>query len=423
MKLFYYCAWALFILIMSDHTTAQDSPRQERIKGWQSDIDSLLTIMKTQHYVYRSKPLPKQLLIKAADLKTKVAGFSDERMLLELERLAYYMHDGHSYILPVARKVQTVYMPIQFYLFSDGVYIIDADEPYKNLIGCKVLSIHGVGIDRLVNDMNGYVHQDNQYTVKWFAPSILRFRGIYELYGLAPGAADISLNLVDQNKNNMTRKVSFIPANDFHGIPKLFSSRLANNSSVPLYLSQVQNNFWFTHLLDHKQIYFQFNQVEDKENESLASFGKRLDSILQTEKPRLLIIDVRHNNGGNLDLLKPLIDGLKHFEQENPTSKMIIITGRNTFSAAQVFISLMNKDTHALFAGEPSSSSPNFVGEGNYILLPWSGAMGSISNKYHESIPGDHRQWIAPDFPVTLSSQAYFNNQDPVMELILKKTH
>jgi hypothetical protein len=422
LKLLRYCVFAFFIfLILPKNTIGQVNQQEDRIKGWQGDIDSLLSLMRTQHYVYRSKPLPEQLLKNAADLKTKVARFSDERMLLELERLAFYMHDGHSYILPVARRVQTVYMPIQFYLFSDGTYIIDADEPYKNLIGCKVLNIHDVNIDKLENDMNSYIHQDNEYTVKWFAPSILRFRGIYELYGLAPGSADISMNLVDQNKNKITRKISFIPANNFHGIPKLFSSRLANNLSIPLYLSNVEDNFWFTHLSDKKQIYFQFNQVEDKENETLGAFGKRLDSVLHVEKPKLLIIDVRHNNGGNLDLLKPLIDGIKHFENENPKSKIIVITGRNTFSAAQVFISLVNKDTHALFAGEPSSSSPNFVGEGNYITLPWSGAMGSISNRYHESIPGDKRKWIEPDFPVSLSSQEYFKNQDPVMEFILKK--
>jgi len=68
----------------------------------------------------------------------------------------------------------------------------------------------------------------------------------------------------------------------------------------------------------------------------------------------------------------------------------------------------------------PSSSSPNFVGEGNYILLPYSGAMGSISNKYHEQIPGDKRLWIQPDLPVTLSSAEYFVNDDPVVDLLLK---
>jgi len=83
---------------------------------------------------------------------------------------------------------------------------------------------------------------------------------------------------------------------------------------------------------------------------------------------------------------------------------------------------LINKETKALFAGEPSSSSPNFVGEeGNTIMLPWSGAIGNISNRYHENIPGDKRKWIQPDMYVTLSSKAYFENRDPVMEYIRKK--
>jgi hypothetical protein len=137
----------------------------------------------------------------------------------------------------------------------------------------------------------------------------------------------------------------------------------------PLYLYDVQDNFWFTQLrLPKKTTYFQFNQIEDKSNETLASFGKRFGDVLQNTKPDLLIIDVRH-----------------------------------TFSAAQIFISLMNRDTKALFAGEPSSSRPNFAGEVNYSILPWNGAIVSISNRYHKSIPGDNREWIAPDFPVSLS--------------------
>ena len=74
----------------------------------------MLLLMKSQHYIYRSKPLPQQLLDNAASLKTKVAQYSDERMLNELERLMFYMHDGHSYILPVATKVQAFFLPVQF---------------------------------------------------------------------------------------------------------------------------------------------------------------------------------------------------------------------------------------------------------------------------------------------------------------------
>ena len=146
-KIFYYRIFAFFVLVLlSNNLTAQIN-QQERTKGWSSDIDTMLSLIKTQHYVYRSKPLPTQLLVDAKNLKSKISQYSDERMLGELERLMFYMHDGHSYILPVARNVNSFYLPLQFYIFSDGVYIIDADEPNKNLIGCKVESIHGVAFN------------------------------------------------------------------------------------------------------------------------------------------------------------------------------------------------------------------------------------------------------------------------------------
>ena len=419
-KLSSYLSLILMLFLLLPNASSAQANQQERIKGWSADIDTMLLLMKSQHYIYRSKPLPQQLLDNAASLKTKVAQYSDERMLNELERLMFYMHDGHSYILPVATKVQAFFLPVQFYIFSDGVYIVDADDPYKNLIGSKVLTIQNVAVAKLVNDMNYFIHQDNRYTVLWFAPSVLRFRGLYEAYGLAAGSPSVQMNLVSQNKKTITQNISFIPATNFHGIPKLIPSQVAGKAPPPLYLSSVANNFWFTSLPQKKALYFQFNQVQDKDNESLALFSTKLDSALQRTKPTLFIIDVRHNNGGNLELLPPLVDVIKKFENINPGSKIVVITGRNTFSAAQVFISLLNKDTHALFAGEPSSSSPNFVGEGNYISLPYSGAMGSISNKYHETIPGDKRKWIEPVYPVSLSSTAYFKNQDPVMEFILK---
>ena len=411
----------LLSLVMFVSTTARCQVDQaDRINGWNADIDTLLYIMKTQHYVYRNKPLPSALINAAAKLKTEIAEYSDERMLTELERLAYYMHDGHSYILPVSRKITAYYLPVQFYLFNDGVYIINADKPYKNLIGARMSRINGVEVKTLVGDMNSFIHQDNLYTVKWFAPSILRFRALYECYGLPAGSATVKVEITDPQNKSSEADVAFIPAIDFHGIPKLFPSALTQNVA-PLYLKDVSNNFWFTWLNNRKTLYFQFNQVEDKQDETLDAFGKRFGDTLSASKPLLLIIDVRNNNGGNLALLTTLMDGITGFEKKNPEAKIVIITGRNTFSAAQVFISCMNKNTHALFAGEPSSSSPNFVGEGNYIVLPYSGAMGSISNKYHESIPGDTRKWIAPDIPVSLSSTAYFNNEDPVMVAIEKK--
>jgi len=84
------CIFLLFVFT-SNPSFAQDVQQNDRVNGWSSDIDTLLSRMKEQHYVYKTKPLPDQLIKNAALLKTKVAQYSDERMMGELERLMWYM--------------------------------------------------------------------------------------------------------------------------------------------------------------------------------------------------------------------------------------------------------------------------------------------------------------------------------------------
>jgi hypothetical protein len=40
-------------------------------------------------------------------------------------------------------------------------------------------------------------------------------------------------------------------------------------------------------------------------------------------------------------------------------------------------------------------------------------------NRHHETIPGDTREFLAPDLPLEPSSADYFANRDPLLELML----
>ena len=84
---------------------------------------------------------------------------------------------------------------------------------------------------------------------------------------------------------------------------------------------------------------------------------------LVADGSRNIILDVRHDNGGNSFLAKPLIHMLIWFEQVDKAHRIFVITSRNTFSAAQIFITQLEQQTNAVFVGEPASSSPNFTGE------------------------------------------------------------
>jgi hypothetical protein len=110
---------------------------------------------------------------------------------------------------------------------------------------------------------------------------------------------------------------------------------------------------------------------------------------------------------------------LATFVDSDPSRRVFVIQGRGTFSAAQVFIAHVDRWIGATFAGEPSGSSPNFVGEDAAVRLPYSGLIVSISTRYHQVDDQDHRPFIVPRIPVPLSSIDYFANRDPVLEEVL----
>ncbi len=412
----------LTLNLLTGLSYAQAPQRNDRVRGWSTDIDFLLDQAGKQHYVYKSKPLPEKMVERAAFLKKNISNFSDERMLAELQRLISNLGDGHSYVLPFgAERVHTTWLPVRFYLFSDGLFIIDAQPGYEQWIGARVVLLGGISATEAMSRVGAMISEDNSMGTVWIGPILLRFRGVLEAVEATPASDTIELTLVDARGRKRKTSFPYMPVPRMRGLPKLIASKAPHAEEPSLYLSNVSTNYWFKELSNGHAIYFQFNQVADAGDESLSGCANRLNETLTAKPPRLLVIDVRHNNGGNADLLTPLLETVKRFESNNMQANIVVITGRNTFSAAQIFINLMNRDTKAIFAGEPSSSKPNFVGEENQILFPWSGAMGSISNRYHESMPGDNRQWIEPQIKVGLSSRDYFAGRDPVLETVLTR--
>lgn len=374
--------------------------------------------MRAQHYVYKSKPLPDALVKAAAALSQRVDHYSDDRMLFEMQRLAALVGDGHTYIIPVgARVAPGRALPVRFYLFSNGLFIVDAQRGWERWIGSRLERIGTASDTRLLAYLKPAISADNPHMWRWIGPPFLNLRGAIEL--ATDRRIGDSLTVILRNRANRAVRVSMpmLPPPRMQGVPKLVAPKVPG-VSPPLWLRDVARNYMIEPLPD-RVLYVQFNQVMDAPDESLAQFAARLDGEISRTRPQAIVLDVRHNNGGNSHLFPPLVEVLWRYDAASPSHGLFVLTGRNTFSAAQNFIAQIDKRTRAVFVGEPSSSKPNFVGEENEVVLPWSGAVGSISNRYHENIPGDTRPWIPIDIPVELSSADYFGGKDPVLTAAL----
>ena len=92
-----------------------------------------------------------------------------------------------------------------------------------------------------------------------------------------------------------------------------------------------------------------------------------------------------------------LVHGLIRCDKVNRPGHLFVLAGRRTFSAAMNGAVDVERNTNALFVGEPTGSSPNFVGEEEPFTLPYSKLRVNISTlAWQSSYPQDRRTWIAP---------------------------
>lgn len=414
-----------------------DDPRFDRIAGrprgappgrdqmWRRDIDHLVAEAKRMHAGPDRPAHSEAFQSAAADLKARVPNLSDDRMVLELGRLLAMLGDGHTGIYGGAGPdspldLRAASLPLLFYEFTDGVFVVDAAEGRERWIGAQVVAFGDVPTQEALDALSTYVHHDNAMTVKWlgvrFVLPSLRF---LQAIGATDDFTRATLTLLAADGRE--HRIGFEGGDHVRRFRRKLRPPPAADS-VPLYLSRVEAEYWVRPLPGHDALYFQFNQVRDTEDgPSIAQFADTLRAALERTDARHLILDVRHNNGGNNNLVWPFLRTLTWWEQDEPDHTLYVITGRNTFSAAQNFIARLERMTDGIFVGEPSSSSPNFTGEETNLVLPYTRVRGSISNRYwQESDPGDERPFIAPRVPVGLSSELYFSGRDPALEAILE---
>src|SRR5262245_54076643 len=132
----------LFVL-----SIALNACEAQRTKNWNEDLDFWIAEVKKQHYVYKSKPLPAWFQSQVEKIKANIQGYSDQQMVIEILGLAALLGDGHTYVLPWGGNTQANALPLRFYWFADGLFIISASPGYQEYIGHKVKQLGGISAE------------------------------------------------------------------------------------------------------------------------------------------------------------------------------------------------------------------------------------------------------------------------------------
>lgn len=387
-----------------------------RDERWRADLAFLLSEAERLHPdLYRTHS-PEELKTAVGKLDATIPDLSEAQIVVELQRVAAMFGDGHSLIRLYGRQVPLTQIPITLYDFSDGLFLIDAEEPYQEWIGARVVRFGELPAEQALDAIAPWVSRDNPQGIRANGPALLRLCEVLTAAGVASDPKSVTLTLERDGKE---APVKFTSKN-YRPSSRFFPSRMSGAPEPPLYLRHADKSYWFEHLPDDAAIYLQFNSVSADPGESFEQFSQRLHEFYDQHDVKNLIVDVRLNGGGNTFLYQPLLRTIVHFEQDRPGRRVYVIAGRYTFSACQNFSTDLDRLTDAIFAGEPTGSSPSSIGESTPVVLPHSGLQASISTlRWQFTYPMDHRIWIPPQIPRELNSADYFANRDPVLEAVL----
>lgn len=387
-----------------------------RVEGWRRDIDYLMAEMKRIEPEFHDKPISPEIARQARELSVAVPSLSDEEIFVGIWRIIGSLGHGHAGLFPFLPSRQQFHqLPMQLWAFPEGVFIIAASGDAADLVGAQVVAIEGTPAFDALQKVGAVQGNESGMQVLWTGVYHLGITEMLKGLGITRDINRVGLSLRLANGETVQRTVQAIPVTSR---PKMVPPPRV---PTPLFLQRVAQQHWFVDLPEKDAVFVQVNQVAPSSSETLAAFGLRLRDSLSSSRSHNLILDLRHNNGGDTYMYPELVRTLVSFSTQRG-KQLYVITGRGTYSAASNLITDLERFANPIFVGEPSSMTGNNAGDESQFVLPYSRITGAFSSvRWQLSHPWDLRRSIVPQMPVPLTAGAYFRGEDPVLEGITRR--
>lgn len=342
------------------------------------------------------------LRAEAAALAERAPAVSRDELLVGLLQLTTLgERDGHGGIFlhdPAHAKPFT-FFPIRVHDFADGVHVVE-DTAGGAHVGKRLAAIDGVPIARVVELVEPLIPRDNASTIRLLLPEYLVCAEVLRGLGVVQGAATYSFadgSSVTLEAGHGALATAFTP------LPRYERSLLYRGLDQPFVLAPLERG---------RSLYLGFHMVTPPPQ-------ALLDRILRAaRKPtfRRLVLDVRHNGGGDNTTYGPLVDLIA---KQPLRGKVVVLIGRMTFSAAGNFVAVVDRSTRARLVGEPTGGAPNQWGDRHAIALPVAGLTAYVAAEYVEAVRGDTRHAVLPDVRVEPTVADFLAGRDVVLRRAL----
>jgi C-terminal processing protease CtpA/Prc len=403
---------------------------------WNEDLEYFRAELPRRHHRDFFFNLPRETFDSLVDaLKRDVPRLQDHEIKVRLAGIVARLGDRHGHTRVTLNNASAGFhfLPLNFHVYSDGLFIRAAAKEHAAAAGARVVRIGSTAAGEALRRVLAITAGDNDMSRRSYAQELLAMPEVLRALGIVtdgePGAP-VTIDIEDTSGAQKTITVAARP--NFEGIEwadvrslaktQPLSRRYPPANPVAEYIPA--KPYWFEYVADAKLLYVHYAAVMNTPEQTLEAFFGSVFAFADAHDVQKFVIDVRKNGGGdntlNLPIFRELIARRETLARKD---RFFVLIGRETFSAAQNFVNWIAANTEATFVGEPTGGSPNHYGDSTRFTLPNSGLVVRASTLWwQDGHPAEKASWIAPHIAADTASADDREGRDPALEAVLRHT-
>ena len=258
------------------------------------------------------------------------------------------IYDSHTKLL---FEKGDFYLPVRLKYINNKLYIIRTTKETKTLLYSEVKKIENIDINKIIEEIKSIVASS---TEEYVTSQI-------ELF-LINGYKIKSLPSIDSKLDEFNFTVN--------SDEKIIDMKLTKDEGYLLPVNKPKENYSYE--LKDDKIIIVYNKCREEYDGQMIEFVNKIESESKKFGIEKFIIDIRGNQGGNSEIINPLIDFLKD-------KKTVTLVDEYVFSGGR-FAILDLKNINSKFVGTGIGTQLNCFG--NAPITKYDNFIIPISNKY-----------------------------------------
>jgi hypothetical protein len=327
-------------------------------------------------------------------------------MFVGLQEIAKSIGDGHTGIVaPADRRI----MPLEINRFGRDFRIIAVGPGLDRALGARILKIGGMPVSLVWSRVMTLTPRAERKELRDGEALIYLARG-YALHGL--GVIPDRNHAVYMLKDDSGRMFDV----DVQGLKPQEDAKLKSLAPPTALRAQKPDApFRCENLARAHAVYCAWRSYQDLHTNARAMFA-----LIDSARPRKLIIDIRDNGGGDntvgyAELVKPI----EAREDIDARGHLYVLIGPLTFSAAMNNAAQFQDQTKAILVGQTIGERPNSYQEPRQFRLPNSHLVVRASTLWY-AFRKKGPNVVAPEKEIVPTWNDMKAGRDPVLDWVLE---